>query len=111
MIKSRKQLGCQLCCKNVLGNKKIENCEQLVVKILQAPREMIKTSRKILQVSRDLGFNMGKKHNFINKNLDRFPDNLGDASEEQEELFYQNLTTIEYRYQQPWDKRMIAFKV
>ncbi|KAI6646369.1 hypothetical protein LOD99_9240 [Oopsacas minuta] len=40
--------------------------------------------------------------------LDRFPDNLGDMSEEQGEGFHQDINVMEQRYQGRWDTHMMA---
>ena len=38
----------------------------------------------------------------------RFPENLGDLSEEQGERFHQDIKTMEARYQGRWDAHMMA---
>ena len=40
--------------------------------------------------------------------LDRFPENLGNLSEQQGERLHQNITVMEERYQGRWDTHMIA---
>ena len=46
-----------------------------------------------------LGCRMSVKLHFLHSHLDFFPDNLGDASEEQGERFHQDIKDIERRYQ------------
>ena len=40
--------------------------------------------------------------------LDRFPENLGELSEEQGERFHQDIKVMEERYQGRWDTHMMA---
>ena len=40
--------------------------------------------------------------------LNRFPENLGDLSKEQEERFHQRIEVMEGRYQERWDTHMIV---
>lgn len=56
----------------------------------------------------ELGCNMSIKIHFLHSHLDRFPQNLGDFSEEQGERFHQDLRTMEERYQGRWDSHMMA---
>jgi len=51
---------------------------------------------------------MSIKVHYLHSHLDRFPENLGDFSEEQGESFHQNLKIMEDRYQGRWDAYMIA---
>lgn len=80
--------------KNFLGNKKAENYVELV--------------ETMLKNFKDLGCNMSIKVHYLHSHLDRFPENLGDFSEEQGERFYQDLKIIEDRYQGRWDIHMMA---
>ena len=48
------------------------------------------------------------KLHFLHSHLDRFPENLGDFSDEQGERFHQDIKTIEKRYQGRWDQHMMA---
>ena len=80
--------------KNFLGNKKAENYADLVDEMLEA--------------FCDLGCKMSIKLHYVNSHLDQFPENLGDVSEEQGEQFYQDLKTIEDRYQGRWGICMMA---
>ena len=80
--------------KNFLGNKKAQNYEILVSKMLFA--------------FRDLGCKMSIKVHFLFSHLDKFPENLGAVSDEQGERFDQDLMTVEERYQGRWDRHMMA---
>jgi hypothetical protein len=77
--------------KNFLGNKKADNYTQLVEDML-------------FHFSR-LGFNISVKVHYLRSHLDRFPENLGDLSEEQGERFHQDM---EARYKGRWDAHMMA---
>lgn len=56
----------------------------------------------------NLGCNMSIKVHYLHSHLDRFPENLGDLSEEQGERFHQDIRTMEERYQGRWDAHMMA---
>ena len=47
-----------------------------------------------------------KLHN-LHSHLDKFPDNLGDVSEEKGEKFHQDIKVMEDRYQGRWDSHMM----
>lgn len=79
---------------NFLGNRKSENYTELVEDLL-------------LQL-KTLGCNMSIKLHFLHSHLDRFPENLGDMSEEQGERMHQDLRVIEERYQGFWDRNMMS---
>ncbi|XP_066448063.1 uncharacterized protein [Eleutherodactylus coqui] len=79
--------------KNFLGNKKAENYELLV--------------QRMLLTFRDIGCNMSVKIHFLNSHL-KFLENLGAVSAEQGERFHQDLKTMEKRYQERWDRDMMA---
>lgn len=83
-----------LVAKNFLGNKKADNYAQLV-------EDMLLHFNK-------LGCNMSIKVHYLHSHLDRFPENLGDFSEEQGERFHQDIKTMENRYQGRWDAHMMA---
>ena len=83
-----------LAAKNFLGNKKADNYAQLV-------EDMLLHFNK-------LGCNMSIKVHYLHSHLDRFPENLGDFSEEQGERFHQDIKTMENRYQGRWDAHMMA---
>lgn len=80
--------------KEFLGNKKNENYEAVVEK-------MLKSFEK-------LGCNMSLKVHFLHSHLKSFPENLGDMSEEQGERFHQDIKEMERRYQGRWNVAMLA---
>jgi hypothetical protein len=80
--------------KNFLGNHKATNYSELV--------------KNMLLAFKNLGCKMSIKVHYLHSHLDRFPDNLGDYSEEQGERFHQDLRTIEERYKGHWDAHMMA---
>ena len=80
--------------KNFLGNKKTGNHEDLVGNMLLA--------------FHDLGCKISIKMHFLFSHLEKFPDNLGDVSDEQGERFHQTLMAVEERYQGRWDRHMLA---
>ncbi|XP_061471112.1 uncharacterized protein LOC133379577 [Rhineura floridana] len=80
--------------KNFLGNHKADNYEELV--------------QNVLANFKHLGTNMSIKVHYLHSHLDRFPDNLGDFSEEQGERFHQDIKVMEERYQGRWDRHMMA---
>ena len=63
--------------KNFLGNNKDRNYAELV--------------NNMLNVFRNLGSNMSVKMLYLFSHMDRFPENLGSMSDEQEEKFHQDL--------------------
>ena len=79
---------------NFLGNKKSPNYIQHIEQIM-------------LHFQR-LGCHMSIKMHFLFSHLDRFPENLGDLSEEQGERFHQDIRTMEERYQGRWNANMMA---
>ncbi|GBP88877.1 hypothetical protein EVAR_63899_1 [Eumeta japonica] len=79
---------------NFLGNKKSENYIELV-------------ENPLLQL-KNMACNMSIKLHFLHSRLDRFPENLGDKSEEQGERMDQDLRVMEERYQGFWDSNMMA---
>ncbi|XP_056636856.1 uncharacterized protein LOC130445312 [Diorhabda sublineata] len=52
---------------------------------------------------KSLGCNMSIKVHYLHSHLDRFPDNLGEITEEQGERFHQDIKCMEDRYQGRWD--------
>lgn len=80
--------------RNFLGKHKAKNYVDLV-------NNMLTSFRK-------LGCNMSIKVHYLHSHLDRFPENLGDTSEEQGERFHQDIKTMEDRYQGRWDTHMMA---
>lgn len=93
-IESEAWLSFVLVVKNFLGNHRAPDYLELV--------------EKMLQNFGTLGANMSIKVHFLHSHLDRFPDNLGDYSEEQGERFHQDIRTMEERYQGRWDRHMMA---
>ncbi|KAJ8707600.1 hypothetical protein PYW07_011277 [Mythimna separata] len=93
-IKSEAWLSFVLVVKNFLGNHKAPEYQELVAKMLQNFNK--------------LGVNMSIKLHFLHSHLDRFPQNLGDYSEEQGERFRQDIRIMEERYQGRWDSHMMA---
>lgn len=79
---------------NFLGNRKSPDYKQIVSK-------MISDFHK-------LKCNMNLKLHFLDSHLDKFPENLGDFSEEQGERFHQDIKVMETRYQGRWDVNMMA---
>ena len=77
-----------------LGNRKADNNKDIV--------------QKLLDNFQTLGINMSIKVHFFHSHLDRFPENLGDVSEEQGERFHQDIKVMEERYQCRWDKKMMS---
>ena len=55
-----------------------------------------------------MGANMSIKLHYRHNHLDRFPNNLGDFSEEHGERFHQDMKLIEDRYQGRWNRYMMA---
>ena len=62
----------------------------------------------LLKSLHQLSANMTIKLHFLHSHLSRFPENLGDLSDEQEERFYQDISNMEVRYQGRWDAIMLA---
>ena len=93
-IESEAWLSFVLVVKHFLGNHKAPDYSELVAKMLQNFHR--------------LGANMSIKLHFLHSHLDRFPDNLGDYSEEQGERFHQDIRIMEERYQGRWDRHMMA---
>ena len=79
---------------NFLGNNKSPDCKTFV--------------NKMVMNFKKLGCLMNLKLHFLDSNLDRFPDNVGDYSEEQGERFHQDIKVMEQRYQDRWDEVMMA---
>ena len=62
----------------------------------------------MLQSFHDLGANMSIKVHYLFNHLDRFPENLGDVSDEQGERFHQDIKHMEERYQGRCNEAMLA---
>jgi len=73
------------CGKEFLGKKRA-NCYQDIVK-------------QMLTNFQTFGARMSIKLHYLFSHLVRFPDNLGEVSEEQGERFHQAIKTMETRYQ------------
>ena len=58
---------------------------------------------KLLSALQDMGANMSIKLHFLYSHLDRFPENLGNLSDEQGERFHHDISELEVRYQGRWD--------
>ena len=78
----------------ILGNHKASNYKQLVMRMLKCFEEH--------------GANMSIKLHCLFSHLDRFPQNLGDFSDEQGERFHKDIKVMEERYQGRWDQHMMA---
>ena len=63
---------------------------------------------KLLSSLQDMVVDMSIKLYFLYSHLDRFPENLGDLSDEQGEWFYQDISEMEVSYQGRWDAAMLA---
>lgn len=55
-----------------------------------------------------MGYNMTIKIHFQYSHLDKFPENVGDVSEEQGERFYQDIKEMKKRHQIRWSLTMMA---
>ena len=55
-----------------------------------------------------LGAKMSIKTHYLFSHLGRFPENLGEVSEEQGERFHQAIKKMKMRYQGRWDSRMMS---
>ena len=77
-----------------LGNFKDENYKEIV--------------QNCLNNFRIMGCNMSIKVHFLFNHVERFPDNLGDVSDEQGERFHQDIKIMEERYQGRWGESMMA---
>ncbi|GBM05121.1 hypothetical protein AVEN_197689-1 [Araneus ventricosus] len=77
-----------------LGNKKDPNYKSI-------EEEMIKNFKI-------LGCSMNLKVHFLDSHLDYFPENLCAVSEEQGEVFHQDIKEMKRRYQGKWNVSMIA---
>lgn len=80
--------------KGFLGRKKVNNYQELV--------------KAMLNDFQALGTRMSIKIHYLFSHLDRFPENLGDVSEEQGERFHQDIKTMEERYQGRWNAHMMS---
>ncbi|GFV38923.1 uncharacterized protein TNCV_192911 [Trichonephila clavipes] len=74
-------------------------------KISDDPVELVES---MLLILKELGCNMSIKIHFLHSHLYRFPQNLGDFSEEQGKRFHQHLRTMKQRYQGRWGSHMMS---
>ena len=79
---------------NTIRNNKSMNYEQL-------KQKLIKTYEK-------LGRRMSLKFYFLHSYLHFFSENIDDISEEHGEIFHQDISTLERRYQWKWDCNMMG---
>ena len=79
---------------NFLGNHKSEHCKQYV--------------NEMLTQFYGLNVSMSLKIHFLHSHLDFFPGKLRSVSDEHGERFYQNIATIEKRYQGKWSTCCLA---
>ena len=70
--------------KGILGNRRAQNCEELVNNLLQSYLK--------------LGYNMSLKTHFPHSHLDFFPENCGAVSDEHAKHFHQDFSSTEKRY-------------
>jgi len=82
--------------KDFLGNRKTVNYKGIMA--------------KLLSTLQDMSANMSIKLQFLHSHLDRFPENLGDLSDEQGERFHQDISEMEVRYQGRWDAATVPPK-
>ena len=80
--------------KNILGNKKTSNYEELINNMIYA--------------FKNLGYNIRIKMHYLFSHIDRFPENLDAMSDEKGERFHQNIKELETRYQGRWDAALMA---
>lgn len=81
-------------CTKFLGNVKDPNYKNIV--------------KKMICDFRDIGCLMNVKLHYLDSHLDRFPDNVGDYSEEQGERFHQDIKLLEKGHQGFWDVRFLS---
>ena len=94
VVESAAWISFSLVVKNFLGNTKAGNYKELV--------------EDMLFNFKNLGVKMNIKVHYSFYHLDRFPENLGDLSEEQGERFHQDIKVMEKRCQGRWDTHMMA---
>ena len=76
------------------GNHKASNFNKLVMCMLKCFQK--------------LGANMSIKLYYLFSHLDRFPQNLGDFSDEQGERFHKDIKVVQERYQGRWNQHVMA---
>jgi len=77
-----------------LGNRRAQNYEELVNKLLQSYQK--------------LGCNISLKINFLHSHLDIFSENCGAVSDEHGERFHQDFSSMEKGYQGKWNCAMLV---
>lgn len=77
-----------------LGNKKDENYKELISNMIESFKVM--------------GCRMSLKVHMLHTHLDKFKNNLGEYSEEQEERFHQDIMIFEQRYQGQYNANMMG---
>jgi len=77
-----------------LGNRRAQNYEELV--------------KKLLQTYQKLGCNMSLKIHFLHLHFDFFPENCGAVSDEHGECFHQDISSMEKIYQGKWKYDILA---
>jgi len=80
--------------KGFLGNRRAQNCEELVNNLLQSYYK--------------LGCNMSLKTHFLHSHLDILPENCGAVSDEHGEHFHQDISSMEKMYQGTWNCAVLA---
>jgi len=61
-----------------------------------------------LQSYQKLGCNMSLKIHFLHSHLNFFPENCGAVSDEHEERFHQDISSMEKRYEEKWNCAVLA---
>jgi hypothetical protein len=64
--------------------------------------------QKLLNAHKEMGCRMSLKVHFLHLHLNLFPENLSEVSDEQDEHFRQDITSMEYCYQVFWNDYMKA---
>ena len=64
--------------------------------------------KQMLTIFQALGARMSIKIHYLFSHLGRFPENLGEVSEEQGKRFHEAIKNMEMRYQGRWDSGMIS---
>lgn len=94
----------------VLEKKAWNSFRQVVTKFLgnEKDAQYEKIVEDMLINFKNLGCLMSLKVHFLHSHLDKFPENLGDFSEEQGERSHQDMKEIERCYQGFWDENMLS---
>lgn len=62
----------------------------------------------LLRFYKAMGCNESIKIHFLHFHLDLFPENLGAVSDKHDEHFYQQIFTVEKRYQGKWSSNLLV---